>query len=205
MLEYIFSWTTLWWIMMVLYVPSCVGLIIVVLLQKGKGVGFAGAFGAGTGAETVFGPRTSRSLPQRITYTMAALFMVIALIMSLLSGRVGRGAAPELLDAAAIEPSTQMDELFDENAAPAEGAAPAGEPTPVTVTPQVDGNVVTIPAPAEGAATVVTPEAAPAEAAPAEAAPAEAAPAEAAPAEATPAEAAPAPAPAEEPAATPAQ
>lgn len=199
MLEYIFSWTTLWWIMMVLYVPSCVGLIIVVLLQKGKGVGFAGAFGAGTGAETVFGPRTSRSLPQRITYTMAALFMVLALVMSLLSGRVGRGAAPELLDAAAIAPSEQMNELFDENAAPAEGAAPAGEPTPVTVTPQVDGNVVTIPAPVEGTATVTTPEAAPAEAAPAEApAATEAAPAEAAPVEA-------APAPAEEPAPAPAQ
>lgn len=195
MLEYIFSWTALWWIMMVLYVPACLGLILVVLLQKGKGVGFAGAFGAGTGAETVFGPRTSRSLPQRITYTMAGLFMVLALLMSLLSGRVGRGAAPELLDAATVAPSEQINELFDETATPAEGAAPAGEATPVTVTPQIDGNVVTIPAPSEvsESGTVATtpaeaPAAAPEAAAPAEAAPAEAAPAEAAPAEAAPTE-----------------
>lgn len=195
MLEYIFSWTALWWIMMVLYVPACLGLILVVLLQKGKGVGFAGAFGAGTGAETVFGPRTSRSLPQRITYTMAGLFMVLALLMSLLSGRVGRGAAPELLDAASVAPSEQINELFDETATPAEGAAPAGEATPVTVTPQIDGNVVTMPAPSEVSetGTVATapaeaPAAAPEAAAPAEAAPAEAAPAEAAPAEAAPTE-----------------
>ena len=43
MLERIFSADTFWWILMVLYVPACIGLIVIVLLQKGKGTSFAGA------------------------------------------------------------------------------------------------------------------------------------------------------------------
>lgn len=149
MLDYIFSWNTLFWLLLVLYLPACFGLVGVVLLQKGKGTGFQGAFGAGTGAETVFGPRTSRSLPQRITYTMAGLFMVLALTLSLLSGRVGRGAAPALADETAAPEAAQsqeMDELF-------EGESAAGASTPVTVTPQVEGNVVTIPSAESAGAT----------------------------------------------------
>ena len=55
MLSAIFSWSSLWWIMLIIYIPACLGLIAMVLLQKGKGSGFAGAFGVGPGSETVFG------------------------------------------------------------------------------------------------------------------------------------------------------
>lgn len=85
----------LWWLMLIVYVPCCIGLIVVVLLQKGKGAGFAGAFGLGGGSDTVFGPRASKSLPVRLTQVMAGLFMVLALFMSLLSGQLSRGVAPE--------------------------------------------------------------------------------------------------------------
>ena len=54
MWEAIFRWETAYWLMLFLYVPCCVGLIVVVLLQKGKGVGFAGAFGLGGASDTVF-------------------------------------------------------------------------------------------------------------------------------------------------------
>ncbi len=203
MLDYLFSWDTLWWIMLILYIPSCLGLIGIVLLQKGKGTGFAGAFGAGGGTEAVFGPRTSRSLPQRITYTMAALFMGIAMILSLLSGRVGRGAAPELVDAATISSNEQINQLFEEGGESTPAADAAGA-VPITITPEIDGNVLTFPAPdamtgdgATEAPAAETTEAPVEEATPVEeAAPVveEAAPAEEAPAsaEAAPAEEAPA-------------
>jgi protein translocase SecG subunit len=90
-------WTTVWWIFLILYIPACVGLIVIVLLQKGKGTGFAGAFGLGSGGDTVFGPRAAKSLPVRLTYTMAALYLVLALAMSLLGGRIGKGVAPEYI------------------------------------------------------------------------------------------------------------
>lgn len=74
MLDTIFSFDTLWVILMIMYVPACLGLIVIVLLQKGKGTGFAGAFGMGAGgADTVFGPKSSQSLPVKLTYIAATV------------------------------------------------------------------------------------------------------------------------------------
>jgi preprotein translocase subunit SecG len=209
----IFSWNALWYLLMLLYVPSCIGLILIVLLQKGKGMGLAGAFGGGGGAETVFGPRTSRSLPQRITYIMAGLFMSMAIIMSLLSGRVNRGAAPELIteDQAAAMQSEQLDELFEESGTVTSEDGTTTT-TPVQITPTIDGNAVVIDPSGQmteeaaqslvqGATEAPATEEAPAAEAPAEAPEAdEAAPAVEAPAEETPAPAAEAPAAEETPA-----
>lgn len=195
MLSSIFSATTLWYLLLFLYIPACALLIAVVLLQKGKGMGFAGAFGMGGASEAVFGPRAVRSLPQKITYTMAGLFMVIAMSMSMLSGRVGRGVAPQAVPEEDLG-ATAIEKVFDESAATgtpaAEGTAPAAAPTLVTTPEPAPA------APAEGAAPAEAPAATPAEAPAAEApAPAEA-PAAETPAEAPAAEA---PAPAEAPAA----
>jgi preprotein translocase subunit SecG len=106
MLGSIFSWETLNYVMLILYIPACVGLIAVVLLQKGKGVGFAGAFGVGPGSDAVFGPRGARTLPQKLTYIMAATFMVLALCMSLIAGHLGKGAAPGKVNE---QPASQTD------------------------------------------------------------------------------------------------
>ena len=94
-----FSWDTLWYGLLIMYVPACFGLIVIVLLQKGKGTGFAGAFGAGAGpgSEAVFGPKAGQSLPVKLTYVAAALFMIIAVVMSVIAGKVGRDDAPELV------------------------------------------------------------------------------------------------------------
>lgn len=155
MLDAIFSWNTVFWLMLVLYVPSCLGLIVIVLLQKGKGVGFAGAFGAGPGgADAVFGPRSSKSLPQKITYTMAGIFMTLSLLMSMLSGNLGSSVAPSLVVDNGEVPQnsssgavSSIDDLF--NAAPA--AAPAAE-APAAEAPAAEvpaaATVVETPAPA---------------------------------------------------------
>ena len=191
MLDAIFSWNTVWWMMLVLYVPACLGLIVIVLLQKGKGVGFAGAFGAGPGgADAVFGPRSSKSLPQKITYTMAGIFMTLSLLMSMLSGNLGTTVAPQTVEDTGVVPVSTggvstIDDLFSEApAAPAE--APAAAP--------VEGAAPAVEVPAA--------EAAPAVEVPAAEAPAAEVPAaEAAPVAETPAPAAETPAPAEAPAA----
>jgi preprotein translocase subunit SecG len=112
MLEAIFSWNTLWWILVPVYVAACAGLIVVVLLQKGKGAGFAGAFGIGPGSEAVFGPRGSKSLPVRMTYIMAGVFLSLAFILSLVGGHLTKGIAPEKedLEATMTVPSS-LDDL----------------------------------------------------------------------------------------------
>lgn len=205
MLDAIFSWNTVWYLLLIVYVPACLGLIIIVLLQKGKGVGFAGAFGAGPGGtDAVFGPRSSKSLPQKITYTMAGIFMTLSLLMSMLSGNVGSSTAPSLVQDTGVVPVntggvSTVDDLFSETPA---AAAPAETPAaPAAEAPAAPAEAAPSTAPAEAAVTpAAEAPAAPVEAVEAAPAPAEApaAPVEAAPAPAeapaAPVEAAPAPA-----------
>ena len=128
-----------WWSLFAVYAVCCIGLIVIVLLQKGKGTGFAGAFGVGAGSDTVFGPRMSKSLPVRLTYIMAALFVALALIMSLMAGRIGKGPAPKkvgvagpgssLLDALDAEPADAEQPVNNQTEAP---IAPVDEPADVS-------------------------------------------------------------------------
>jgi len=146
MLETIFSWTTLWWILMPIYVFACLGLILIVLMQKGKGSGFAGAFGVGPGSETVFGPRARKSLPVKLTYIAATLFMVLSLCLSLIVGRESRGAAPDVVaeDSVSVSQDKALDAIFGEGSEPTTApAATGGEPTvsaapaaPASATPE---------------------------------------------------------------------
>jgi protein translocase SecG subunit len=190
MWDAIFNVNTLWWVILIgLYIPACVGLIVVVLLQKGKGVGFAGAFGVGPGSETLFGPRMARTLPQKLTYIAAGTFMVLAVLMSTLSGKVGKGSAPGLVDENAPIESVGLDALFNEQGQ-AEGQSTSNAVT--VVTPEQAPATPESPAPA---ATETTPPAPAPESAPATETPAAPAP-ESAPVTETPAAPAPESAPA---------
>ena len=145
MFDFLLRWETLWYLMLILYIPACLGLIVVVLLQKGKGVGFAGAFGVGPGSDAVFGPRGARTLPQKLTYVMAATFMILALCMSMISGRLGKGAAPDTVSEQPAQTQTDVKVLDDlgsgiKEEAPAASteAAPATEPAPAGATPPLE-------------------------------------------------------------------
>lgn len=170
MIEAIFSWNTLWWIMWTILPVCCISLIGIILLQKGKGGGLSGAFGMGAGAETVFGPRASRSLPARLTQVLAGIFMVLALAMSLVAPKVGKGVAPELVTVEQAAPALQELEGMGIEVLPdTEGAAPAGGAATPDAAAPAEAVEATPEAPAEEpAAPVETPaeEAAPAETTP---------------------------------------
>jgi len=144
MLDTIFSLNTLWWLMLFLYIPASLALVLIVLLQKGKGVGFAGAFGAGPGGDAVFGPRSSKSLPQKITYAMASIFMLLALLMSMLSGQRGSRPAPSLVEDTGVVPTSTspmgtLDALFsDAPVSSPEAPAAAVEDAEGTTAPATD-------------------------------------------------------------------
>ena len=145
----IFNIQTLRWLMWVLYIPSCIGLIIIVLLQKGKGTGFAGAFGMGAGSDAVFGPRARKSLPVRLTYIMATAFIVLALGLSVVEGRVARGGAPDLVEPVADESTSRLEgigEAYDE-----EEDAVVDEETPAPVDGEAE-TITPVDAPVEDAA-----------------------------------------------------
>jgi preprotein translocase subunit SecG len=70
-----------------LFILACVVLVIAVLLQPGKAD--AGALFSSSVSSTAFGPRGTQTLLAKITIGAAALFMLVALILSMpaLSGQ----------------------------------------------------------------------------------------------------------------------
>lgn len=71
---------------MILHVFLAVGIVGLVLLQRGKGADAGAGFGAGASG-TVFGARGSASFLSRTTGILAALFFMTSLTLAYLSGR----------------------------------------------------------------------------------------------------------------------
>ena len=76
-------------ILLFVFVPVCLLLILIVLLQAGKGGGLAGAFG-GAGGQTFLGARGAADFLSKFTIYLAIAFMFLSLILSLTYGRGGR-------------------------------------------------------------------------------------------------------------------
>jgi preprotein translocase subunit SecG len=73
-------------LLIILYVLVCLFLILVVLLQQGKGADLAGAFGGG-GSQTSFGPRGTANIMHRMTTVSFVLFVVLSMTLAILSGK----------------------------------------------------------------------------------------------------------------------
>ena len=70
----------------VIHVLVCLFLIIVVLLQSGRGADVAAAFG-GMGSQTAFGPRGSATVLSRATVWSAVVFMITSITLSIIASR----------------------------------------------------------------------------------------------------------------------
>ena len=78
----------------VLHILVCIFLILVVLLQTGKGADLAGAFGGG-GSQTAFGARGAATLLTKLTAGSVILFMVTSFTLALLANRTSRSVVDE--------------------------------------------------------------------------------------------------------------
>ena len=82
-------------LLLVIHVICCISLILIVLLQAGKGASLGAAFGGGS-SQTVFGAG-SASFIGRITWVMFAAFLTTSLLLTIISpydnGETGSGAA----------------------------------------------------------------------------------------------------------------
>ena len=112
------------YVLVPIYVIVCVFLILVVLLQQGKGADVSAAFGASS-SQTTFGARGATTLLERITTWSFVAFSVLAVVISLFQARprgsvLGRGKAPAPAKAAVPAPAPAP--------APAFPAAPATAP-----------------------------------------------------------------------------
>jgi preprotein translocase subunit SecG len=131
----------LYYLFVTLYVISCLVLMIVILLQQGKGGDIANAFGGGA-SQAVFGARAGATVLTKVTTGLTVAFMSLALLLAVWGSRgtssvVGgvEGPAAPQLPAAATAPVT---------------APPAGTttPAPATTTPESAAPAPATPPPA---------------------------------------------------------
>lgn len=127
-----------------LHILVCAALMLVVLLQSGKGGGLAGAFGGAGGVGAVFGGQTAADFLTKATRYLAIAFMLTSLTLALVSrGRIlgtvegsleRRAATPAAATGEPIQTGETPEGLpgMEQPAAPAaeEAGAGAAETTP---------------------------------------------------------------------------
>ena len=129
------------YIVPVIHVLSCLFLIVVVLLQTGKGADMGAVFGGGS--QTLFGSGGAGNLLTRLTTGTAIAFMITSLI---LTWGQSRGTSSALLDKVPFEAAVPADVPPPAAApAPAEGQPNAAAPTPPA--PEPNAAAPTPPAP----------------------------------------------------------
>jgi preprotein translocase subunit SecG len=139
-----------------IHIVVCVFLILVVLLQTGKGADIAAAFGGSS--QTAFGARGATTFLQKLTTGSAIMFMVTSLGLVIMASRPS---------------SSVLDQAPAPSPAPASvPAAPLPQATPPAPAPPAGSPSQEGPAPGSPAAPAPSPEGAPGAPAPPPGAPA---------------------------------
>ena len=127
-------------VLLALHIVICFSLIVVVLLQSGKGGGLAGGAFGGT-AQTVFGGRGATDFMTRATMVLGGAFFLTSLVLALMSS--GTANQRSLLQEAARKSSAtapaQMPAQPGTQPAPAAPPATTPQTTPPATTPQGGG------------------------------------------------------------------
>jgi preprotein translocase subunit SecG len=125
-------------LLLVLHILVCFALVLVILLQSGKGGGLAGGAFGGT-AQTVFGGRGATDFLTRATMVLGAAFFLTSVVLALLSSGV-RGPTRSLLQEEAKRALPTTPQQGQGTGAPAQQApAPAPAPAPSGAQPPAGG------------------------------------------------------------------
>jgi preprotein translocase subunit SecG len=92
----------MYWALIVLHVIVCTFLVLVVLLQAGKGGGIGLAFGGG-GSQTVFGSSGAGNFLTRLTAICATIFFLNSLGLAYLSSRSDSSRLQRMADQKAAQ------------------------------------------------------------------------------------------------------
>ena len=121
--------------LVVLYVIICFFLILVVLLQQGKGADIAGAFGGG-GSQTAFGARGATTFLHKLTTGAFVSFILLSVVLSIMEARPRKSVIQTLPAKAASEKAPAP--------APADAPVPAA-PAPDSAQPAQGGEAPSTP------------------------------------------------------------
>ena len=145
-------------ILLAINIVVCLGLIGVVLLQRSEG----GALGMGGGNTGFMTARGAGDLLTRITWILFSIFLVISLVLTILTGRMGGGSAADRLNIDGLDTKTLNAPIAP--ALPA-GQTPSGaQPGAIQApTPSLNVPLTSQPAPAAPAAPAPVPAQTPAQ------------------------------------------
>ena len=117
----------------IVYIFVCLFLILVVLLQSGKGGGLGSAFGGGGTGQQIFGGAGAGNLLTRLTAVFAFAFMALSVWLAFLSSS-GEQALDRAVRAqttaqeeAAAETEVEEAEALVDGEEPIEASTPEGE------------------------------------------------------------------------------
>lgn len=88
-------------VVLLIHVIACISLILIVLLQKGKGASMGAAFGGSS--QTIFGSTGAAPFLSKLTAAAAIVFMFTSLILALM---IGRGASSVMRGVGGPAPET---------------------------------------------------------------------------------------------------
>lgn len=108
---------------LIVHVIVCITLILIVLLQSGKGADIGAAFG-GTSTQTVFGSGGGSSFFSKSTVVVAALFMITCILLAYFSSKPATSSIMKKGGVTQAVPAQQVDsKKSGEQNTPAPGPA----------------------------------------------------------------------------------
>src|SRR5258706_145380 len=122
----------MYYVLVGLFVLICLLLSLVILLQQGRGGDIASAFG-GSSSQAAFGARSGATMLTKATSIAAALFMILALALSI----IGQRGTSSVVSGTPAPPAAAKPAPFP---APAPAAAPSTAPAPGTTAPGAPTN-----------------------------------------------------------------
>lgn len=139
-------------LLVIIHVFVSLALILVVLLQVGKGQSIGAAFGGAGSSQTFFGSRGPATFLSHLTTISAAVFMVTSLALAYMSSGPSQGSSLLPTSPPVSEPAPPV------SPAPLPMAPPVSEPAPAPITAPTTAPSATQEAPT---APVETPDPAP--------------------------------------------
>ena len=117
-------------ILIIVHVIVCVALIMIVLLQTGKGADMGAAFGGG-GSQTLFGSTGASTFLSKATTGAAVIFMLTSLALAYISSHRTADSIIQSTPAPVEQPAaaTQGGTATQESSAPAQSAPATQEQT----------------------------------------------------------------------------
>jgi preprotein translocase subunit SecG len=107
-------------LIIIVHIVVALALILIVLLQTGKGADMGAAFGGGS-SQTLFGSTGASTFLSRLTTVAAIVFMLTSLALAYMSGHRGGRSIVSEMPAPVAEPT---DEGLPQMPVQAEGVAP---------------------------------------------------------------------------------